>query len=151
MTDNFSWNGALMVMPGSHKVFLSCAGETPENNWETSLKERQATGVPSREALEKMADDYGIKHCEAPAGSVILFDSNLMHGSHNNVSPKSRSNAFFVYNAISNVIAPRPFAAGAPRPEHIATRDPAWLAPLQRMVDPDYASLVGAAGSHLQR
>ncbi|MES8739290.1 phytanoyl-CoA dioxygenase family protein, partial [Cutibacterium acnes] len=30
LTDNTVYNGSLMVIPGSHKYFVSCVGETPE-------------------------------------------------------------------------------------------------------------------------
>ncbi len=44
LTDNDMLNGPLMLMPGSHKTFVGCAGETPDNNFEHSLQppERQA-------------------------------------------------------------------------------------------------------------
>ena len=29
LTDNYSFNGPLMIMPGSHKTYVSCVGETP--------------------------------------------------------------------------------------------------------------------------
>ncbi len=50
LTDNDGNNGPLMLMPGSHKTFIACAGETPEDNHKTSLK-KQEVGVPSHEAL----------------------------------------------------------------------------------------------------
>ena len=37
LTDNDALNGPLMLMPGSHKHYVSCAGETPDDNHETSL------------------------------------------------------------------------------------------------------------------
>lgn len=129
-----------MVVPGSHKTFISCAGETPASNWESSLQKRQETGVPPGDLLRSLTDACSIKYCEAPAGSVIVFDSNLLHGSHSNVSPYSRMNAFYVFNAVSNVIRV-PFAAPSERPEHIATRDPKWQEPLQAIRDPSYAAV----------
>ena len=53
---------------------------------------------------------------------MIFFDSNIMHGSSSNITPFARSNAFFVYNHVDNALQ-EPFAADAPRPEHIAHRD----------------------------
>jgi ectoine hydroxylase len=51
-----------------------------------------------------------------------------MHGSPNNISPLSRTNAFFVYNALSNRVA-APFGTEAPRPAHVAERHPVALPP----------------------
>ena len=56
------------------------------------------------------------------AGSVVFFDSNIMHGSSSNITPFARSNAFFVYNAVANALED-PFYADAPRPSHVAHRE----------------------------
>ena len=45
LTDNFPFNGGLMVMPGSHRTFVPCVGETPADHYKASLKE-QEIGVP---------------------------------------------------------------------------------------------------------
>ncbi|MEX1271514.1 MAG: phytanoyl-CoA dioxygenase family protein, partial [Acidimicrobiia bacterium] len=60
---------------------------------------------------------------EAPAGSVLFFDCNIMHGSPNNISPLPRTNGFLVYNSVENA-AVEPFGTDEARPEHIATREP---------------------------
>lgn len=143
LSDNNSTNGALMVIPGSHKVFIQCPGETPSANWESSLREPQHIGTPPGEFLRQLADQNGIDYCSAQAGSVLLFDCNLMHASHSNVSPWGRMNSFFVYNAVSNRALDTPFAAPTLRPEHIATHDPEWMVPLQAIDGPDYDSIVG--------
>ena len=46
LTDNNACNGALMLIPGSHKSFVRCEGRTPENHFRKSLR-RQDYGVPS--------------------------------------------------------------------------------------------------------
>lgn len=114
LTDNRAHNGALMLMPGSHRTFIACQGETPEDNHESSLV-RQDIGTPSQESLRDMAEIYGIADAEGPAGTLILFDCNTLHGSNGNITPAPRSNAFFVYNAVSNACV-APFSAPAPRP-----------------------------------
>src|SRR5699024_3757124 len=45
LTDNYSYNGPLMIMPGSHKTYISCAGETPDDNYKSSLVAQEA-GTP---------------------------------------------------------------------------------------------------------
>lgn len=127
---NLAANGCIMVMPGSHKDFVTCPGETPERNWETSLKAQQVLGTPSHEHLAYLSDKCGIVYAEGNPGDVLFFDCNLMHGSHNNISPLGRCNMFFVYNAVSNALG-TPTGAPTPRPEHIATRDPEWVRPIQ--------------------
>lgn len=121
LNDNNEFNGPLMVLEGSHKYFLSCAGQTPDDHYLKSLKE-QKFGTPSKEQLKVISDHCEISSTKARAGSVLLFDCNLIHGSGGNLSPFPRSNLFFVYNAISNKVR-EPFAADKPRPEFIATRE----------------------------
>lgn len=86
LTENFDTNGGLMIMPGSHKSFLGCAGETPKDNYKKSLQMQDA-GTPSDEALTKMADRHGIKLFTGKAGSATWFDCNAMHGSGDNITP----------------------------------------------------------------
>ena len=121
LTDNDALNGPLMLIPGSHRTFVACAGETPENNHRSSLK-KQEIGVPSPESLTRMADKFGVDFAAGKAGTVILFDCNTLHGSNGNITPFPRSNAFFVYNAWSNRVV-APFAAKTPRPAFLSDRD----------------------------
>ncbi|MER8633381.1 ectoine hydroxylase [Mesorhizobium opportunistum] len=120
LTDNDALNGPLMLMPGSHKHFIACAGETPEDNYKSSLKKQEA-GTPSHEALAKLAKEHGIHAATAKAGTLVLFDCNTMHGSNGNITPFARSNAFFVFNAVSNQLE-EPFGAKKPRPEFLVFR-----------------------------
>ncbi|MCM3634708.1 ectoine hydroxylase [Paenibacillus camelliae] len=120
LEDNNVYNGALMIIPGSHKWFVSCVGETPEDHFKDSLR-RQEYGVPDQESLTKLVQQGGINMPTGKAGSVLLFDCNVMHGSSANISPYPRSNAFFVYNSVENKLED-PFASQKPRPDYIATR-----------------------------
>lgn len=120
LTNNYEYNGPLMLMPGSHNDYVVCSGETPANHFKQSLK-KQEYGVPSDENLTKLADRYGICAATGTAGSVIIFDCNIMHGSNSNITPYPRSNIFLVYNAISNCVID-PFCDRPPRPEWVASR-----------------------------
>ncbi|GAA4798019.1 ectoine hydroxylase [Streptomyces ziwulingensis] len=121
LTENYDTNGGLMIMPGSHKTFLGCAGETPKDNYKTSLRMQDA-GTPSDEALTRMASDHGIKLFTGRAGSATWFDCNCMHGSGDNITPFPRSNVFLVFNSVENA-AVEPFSAPVRRPEFIGARD----------------------------
>lgn len=120
LEDNNYYNGSLMVVPGSHRVFVSCVGETPDDHYKESLR-RQEYGVPDQGSLTKLVRDGGIQMPVGKAGSVLLFDCNLMHGSSGNISPYPRSNVFYVFNSVHNRLE-APFAASAPRPDFVATR-----------------------------
>ncbi|HCA86553.1 MAG TPA: ectoine hydroxylase [Streptomyces sp.] len=121
LTENFDTNGGLMIMPGSHRTFLGCAGSTPEENYKKSLQ-MQGAGIPSDEALASFANKHGIKLFTGQAGSATVFDCNCMHGSGDNITPFPRSNVFIVFNSVENE-AVEPFAAPIRRPEYIGARD----------------------------
>ncbi|WP_415954175.1 ectoine hydroxylase [Streptomyces sp. KLOTTS4A1] len=121
LTENYDTNGGLMIMPGSHKTFLGCSGETPKDNYKKSLQMQDA-GTPSDETLTRFADAHGIRLFTGKAGSATWFDCNAMHGSGDNITPYPRSNVFIVFNSVENT-AEEPFAAPIRRPEFIGARD----------------------------
>ncbi|GAA2568369.1 MULTISPECIES: ectoine hydroxylase [Streptomyces] len=121
LTDNHDTNGSLMIIPGSHKTFLSCAGETPKDNYKKSLRMQEA-GTPSNEAVTTLSEPDGIRLITGRAGSAIWFDCNCMHGSGDNITPYPRSNVFIVFNSVENT-AVAPFAASARRPAFVGARD----------------------------
>ncbi|MFE3460461.1 ectoine hydroxylase [Nocardiopsis aegyptia] len=121
LTDNFTHNGALMIMPGSHRTFVSCVGETPDDHYRDSLVS-QHVGTPDQDSLSFLANRHGIDVLTGAAGDVTVFDSNCMHGSGGNITPYPRSNVFIVFNSVENTCT-KPFSAGRPRPEFLAARD----------------------------
>ncbi|OYD08834.1 ectoine hydroxylase [Paludifilum halophilum] len=120
LTDNYSYNGPLLLIPGSHKHYISCVGETPEDNYKSSLK-KQELGVPDHDSLSRLFEQGGITSATGPAGSLLLFECNVMHGSSGNISPLPRSNVFFVFNSVENTLV-EPFSGLKPRPDFIANR-----------------------------
>lgn len=123
LTENHPFNGPLMVMPGTHKLFIPTIGETPLNYHKESLRVASPTvGSPNRQHLKRMANNHGIEQITGPAGSAVMFDSNLLHGSNGNLSPFARSNIFIVYNSVENTLE-APFAAPKPRPQHLSNRE----------------------------
>lgn len=120
LTDNHPCNGPLMLIPGSHRTFISCVGRTPRQHYRMSLK-KQTIGLPDANSIERLATQ-GIHCATGGAGSVTLFDCNTLHGSADNLSPFPRSNLFFVYNSIENQPV-NPFASDRPRPWYIGARE----------------------------
>jgi ectoine hydroxylase len=120
LTENNEYNGPLMLMPGSHRHYISCVGETPDDHYKQSLR-KQECGVPDPAALRFLFERSGLQSMKGPAGSVVFFDCNTMHGSSTNISPYPRSNLFFVYNSVENTLQ-NPRGGLKPRPEFIATR-----------------------------
>lgn len=122
LTANRIDNGPLMLIPESHRSFISCPGRTPEANYERSLK-RQEAGVPPESIIEALAKKHGIESPTGAAGSATLFDCNLLHGSNGNITPFPRTNLFLVFNQLDNVLG-EPFSGQLARPEYIAQRNP---------------------------
>ncbi len=123
LTDNTAVNGPLMLVPGSHRTYVRCVGATPADHYKESLKV-QNFGVPEPEALRRLVADGGITQAVAPAGSVVFFDCNIMHGSAGNMTPYPRHNVFFVFNSVANRLV-EPFGGTPPRPLFLAERQDA--------------------------
>ncbi|NLO79143.1 MAG: ectoine hydroxylase [Xanthomonadaceae bacterium] len=120
LTENNEFNGPLMLIPGSHKYFVPCVGATPDDHYRNSLKEQQI-GVPDEDSIRELVQAGGIEAPKGPAGSMLLFECNVLHGSNANMSPYPRSNVFFVFNSVENRLQ-QPFAARKPRPWFLAAR-----------------------------
>lgn len=128
LCENTPLNGPLMLIPGSHKHYVTCVGVTPEDHFKQSLR-RQEVGVPDPGSLSWLAESAGrIDAPVGPAGSMVLFDCNTMHGSNSNITPFPRSNLFVVYNSVENALV-APFGGTKPRPPFIAARNFAPLTP----------------------
>ena len=106
------------VAPALHQLRRA----DPENHYQQSLR-RQEFGIPDEDSLTRLVERYGIEQATGPAGSVVLFDCNTIHGSGSNIAPSPRSNLFFVYNHIDNR-PEAPFDGMPPRPDFVAERGP---------------------------
>lgn len=123
VTNNTPENGALMVMPGSHRYFVSCR-KTGDSDPLTNFAD-QKEGVPSSAALVEVSSKVGVSDVftvEMEAGDMLVFDSNLLHVSNQNRTEGERINLFFVYNSVDNPLQ-MPFSGNAPRPEQMGHRE----------------------------
>lgn len=120
LTDNGEFNGPLMLIPGSHRYFIPCVGRTPEDNYKESLKS-QDIGVPDAASLRSLMVENDIEAPKGASGSLVMFECNTLHGSNVNMSCWPRSNLFFVYNSVGNILHD-PYCGNKPRPEFLATR-----------------------------
>lgn len=122
LTANEIYNGPLMIMPGTQKYFVQCAGETPEEYYRESLVSTTPTvGVPSEEHITELYRSHGLDVLTGGAGSMTLFDCNALHASGGNITPMPRANVFVVFNSVDNELA-EPFAGTPPRPDFLARR-----------------------------
>ncbi|MEQ8762343.1 MAG: ectoine hydroxylase [Planctomycetota bacterium] len=120
LTESNRHNGPLMVIPGSHHVFVSCVGQTPEEHYKRSLR-RQEIGTPDAEALSELMAQRDIASFEGGPGSAVFFECNLLHASNCNLSATPRTNLFLVYNSVENELTD-PYGDQPARPEFLAER-----------------------------
>lgn len=122
LTENTQYNGPLMIMPGTQRYFVQCAGATPDDFYRESLVTTMPRiGVPSEAAITDMWRRHGIEVLTGGAGSMTMFDCNALHASGGNISPMPRANVFVVFNSVRNVVQ-APFSGSAPRPSFLAKR-----------------------------
>lgn len=126
------FNGPLMVIPGSHRRgMIDMNSKTPaarrkdDPAWTTNLTADLKYSL-SRAEIAALIASNGIAAPKGPAGSLLLFDANLFHGSNSNMSPFNRAMIIVTYNSVENV----PRAVNNPRPEFLAARDYLPLEPL---------------------
>jgi len=123
LTENYPFNGPLMIIPGSHLSFISTVGETPPDYHKISLLGKSLPAGPvDRAHVTALAKRRGIRQFTGAPGSAVVFDCNCLHASSENITPFARSNFFIVYNSMENVIGD-PYAAPGPRPQYLANRD----------------------------
>ena len=120
LTDHTLANGPLRWVPGSHLTFLRCVGRTPAAHHRQSLRQ-QRRGLPARSAVRALIGEGGVQRALGPAGSLFLFDCNLLHGSGPNGSTEPRHTAFIVFNSQRNRLR-APFGGTRPRPRFLADR-----------------------------
>ena len=83
---------------------------------------QQFTGVPYSQialifSIFVLFETWPVPVVGGP-GTVAMFHPNLVHGSGHNMSTHARWHLYFVYNAVSNVMAP----VKDPRPAYKASR-----------------------------
>ncbi|MFE8925817.1 MULTISPECIES: phytanoyl-CoA dioxygenase family protein [Streptomyces] len=118
LDDVDEFNGPLMFVPGSHREGL-CAVHTRDADWTQTLTSKLKYSLRV-EALAAAAKQRGIVAPKAPAGSVLLFHSNILHGSGPNMSPDNRTMVLISYNSVDNPLRDVP----NPRPAFLASRTP---------------------------
>jgi ectoine hydroxylase len=122
LTDMFFSNGPTMLIPGSHRHFISCAGSARQENNLLPVGAGDKSGVPGDDIVHALVETGGIALAAGRAGSVLISDCNVLHGTAGNISPHARTDLRFVYNALSNCLL-QPYGEQPPRPEYMAHRN----------------------------
>ena len=95
LTDSVEMNGALYVIPGSHKL----GRIEPYYDEATSYK---FWAVPKSEVIRAMKTSEPPVPIVGPAGTAVLFHCNLLHASGANNSDRHRRCFISCYNAVGN-------------------------------------------------
>ncbi|HSJ76430.1 MAG TPA: phytanoyl-CoA dioxygenase family protein [Gemmatimonadales bacterium] len=127
------FNGPLLMVPASHKVGViepPRAGGVPEGyegspDWIANLTADLKYSVDKAD-LSRLVDCGGIVAPKGPAGSVLFFHPNIVHGSVPNLSPSDRKIVLVTYNRVDNL----PSFQEKQRPEFLVSRDFMPIIPL---------------------
>lgn len=121
-------NGPLCFIPGTHRIgTIDVRPPARGEDWQANFSASLPYATPE-ELIADVARDAGIVVPKGKRGSVLLFHSNILHGSSSNMSPFPRRLAILTYNDVAN--APR--GKSNPRPEFLVTRDCSAIAPLEK-------------------
>lgn len=116
-------NGCLYFLPGSHKH----GRLDPYFDTSTAYKVWSVTPADMKRMIAEHGEPVAIT---GKAGSLTVFNSNLMHASGHNLSASDRWQAYFCYNTCAN----RPLDVEKPRPDYVRSLN--WK-PLE-LVDDDW-------------
>ncbi|MFF1561642.1 phytanoyl-CoA dioxygenase family protein [Streptomyces sp. NPDC058279] len=125
------FNGPVIFCPGSHRDGLlkkgrgdsPAASEQHVDPEDIALTQADMTGL---------VDRHGLISAKGTAGTVVLFDPEIVHGSAPNMAPFRRRLLIVTYNAVDNT--PQPL--GEPRPEYVVGRDTAPLEMTSQVIIP---------------
>jgi ectoine hydroxylase len=112
-------NGPLMLIPRSHTQGVLAAGHDVETTSYPLWTLDEAT-------VTRLVAEGGIIAPTGKPGGMLMFHSNLVHGSAPNITPYPRKIVYLTLNAVSNYIRT------PTRPEWIAHRD---FTPIEPVAD----------------
>jgi ectoine hydroxylase len=117
LTDSTEMNGALYIIPGSHKL----GRIEPHYDDTTSYK---FWAIPKQRMIEVLKSSPPPVPIAGPAGTAVLFHCNTLHASGHNLSAEDRWHIYISFNACAN--APR--IGPDSRPDWVVSRNARPLA-----------------------
>ncbi|MEU4417932.1 phytanoyl-CoA dioxygenase family protein [Nocardia salmonicida] len=95
------FNGPLIFVPGSHRTGNLRDKRDDASASELHLDPEDIALRPQH--IAHLVDRFGMRSVQAPAGSVVLFSPEIVHGSAPNMSPTRRRLLIATYNSCSNL------------------------------------------------
>jgi ectoine hydroxylase len=117
LDDVTEFNGPIIFVPGSHAHGLIRRDRATHDASAQHLDPEDISLSPPQ--LAHLVRSRGMVSPKGPAGSVVFFDPEIVHGSAPNMSPFPRRVAIATYNDVTN--PPQPL--GEPRPAHVVCPD----------------------------
>jgi ectoine hydroxylase-related dioxygenase (phytanoyl-CoA dioxygenase family) len=126
------FNGPLLLIPGSQRYGVieprvrekgSGNGGATGMAWASDVA-ADLTYSFGRDTVAGLVERHGIVSSWGPAGTLLLFHPDVVHGSAPNMSPFDRALLMATYNSVHNTPVPGP----SPRPEFLCARDHTPLA-----------------------
>jgi len=112
LTDSVEMNGALYVIPGSHKL----GRIDPYYDESTSYK---FWAVPKEQMISILRKSQTPVPIVGPAGTAVLFHCNLLHASGHNLTAEDRWHIYISFNARANA----PQFGPNTRPDWVVSRN----------------------------
>lgn len=128
LDDVTEFNGPMYFIPGSHRSgchdFDAGLSDASNEAWRRHVA-ASLSYQTDRDKVAVLAGERGMVAPKGQRGTILLFDSNIVHASPANISPMERRMLFITYNSVTN--APK----NAKRPEFLVNRDVSPLVPLE--------------------
>ena len=144
LQDTDSSNGALLLIPKSHKLgIVKFADKDPsvmaeklkyndhhkQKDYLSSLNSNIKFTV-NHNLIKEMAISNTIVTASGKKGSVLFFHGNIFHASNTNLTPFDRDAVLITYNSVNNL----PNNGQSPRPDFLAGRNYDPIENLERVI-----------------
>lgn len=130
LDDTRSYQGPLMIIPGSHKFDVVAFKEKKHLAGQDDLINALSADLKytvNERMIKELADERGIKVLSFKAGTAIFFHPNLFHASSGNLSPYDRDTVIITYNSVNNLPTLSPEKQ---RPDFICAQDYSNIHPI---------------------
>ncbi|MER5554700.1 phytanoyl-CoA dioxygenase family protein [Streptomyces sp. NPDC002793] len=118
LDDATEYNGPVVFLPGSHR--RGAAGGRSGSGTALSGDHVDPDEIAlGRDEMRELVARHGMESAKGPAGSVVLFHPEVVHGSATNMSPLPRRLLIATYNDVHN----QPGPTRRVRPDYLVGRD----------------------------